>query len=58
MKQRDEKGEEVVKGFLKKKKRLCERAKVQREPRKKRGNLELEKMIGFLVIFKETICMT
>lgn len=52
MKQRDEKGEEVVKGFLKKKKRLCERAKVQREPRKKRGNLELEKMISFLVIFK------
>lgn len=52
MKQRDEKGEEVVKGFFFKKKRLCERAKVQWEPRKKRGNLELEKMISFLVIFK------
>lgn len=51
MKQRDEKGEEVVKGF-KKKIRLCERAKVQWEPRKKRGNLELEKMISFLVIFR------
>lgn len=40
----------MVKGL--KKMRLRERAKVQWEPRKKRGNLEAEKMISFLVIFK------
>lgn len=52
MKQRDEKGEEVVKGFLKKKKKVMWKSKSSVGTEKEKGNLELEKMISFLVIFK------